>query len=260
MSSEIELVDNPDGLSDFKKVDDLYEICTSCNNKMKTYTTFEWFYSFWSTSDNSQLKKCNNSSHNHANIQCISCCQKEECTKYKSFCEKMNELSELVKRNNDGRCRHCRYDFYNNHKEYGICHICYGRFCVNGFYESSRQYQYVFSGDNVIEKFMICRRCWDDSDKKLFNREPIWEPDANANHCQYDNCNNTFGYILGDSLRHHCRGCGIIICSKHCKPSYIAYTNKMENTCPSCFKKANVIYNGNYNNLYKDTDCKYRKI
>jgi len=259
----MDLPDNLRGFSDFQQ-DHAFslETCASCKRKVKAETTLEWICSFWLSNDRIYFQKCTNSQHNHYNsIRCTDCCNRDEYQAHKDCYDKLQELDDLVKKNNDGRCKHCRSEFHSKHIEYGVCHTCYGRFCPYGFYGSSMQYQYRFSDDKTIkEKFMICKVCWNDANKKRFDKEPTWTSNADSTHCQYRNCTNTFGYILGDSLRHHCRGCGIMICSTHCHPSYINYTNKMENTCPTCFEQANVVYKGEYDDLYKDHNYKYRKL
>ena len=244
--SDKEFFDSFTGLSDFDRNNNTMETCSECHKHVKADTTLDWLYSFWSTPKGLYVQKCTDGYHHHQNIiKCVHCCAKDKYQKNIDHQKRLNEFNTLVKMKDNGKCKHCRSKFSSNHKEHDVCHTCYGRFCTDGFYESPRQYQYKFSTDkSIIEKFMICKICWDDSVKKNLSVVPTWTPDADVTHCQYDGCTRTFGYIFGDSLRHHCRGCGIIICSTHCKTSYIAYNNQPGNTCPTCFEQANVTHKG----------------
>ncbi|GIY15623.1 zinc finger FYVE domain-containing protein 9 [Caerostris darwini] len=60
--------------------------------------------------------------------------------------------------------------------------------------------------------------------------KPYWIPDANALNCMH--CNMKFTVI---KRRHHCRGCGKVLCSRCCnQKAYLSYLNKEDRICQPC--------------------------
>ncbi|ESO96251.1 hypothetical protein LOTGIDRAFT_174933 [Lottia gigantea] len=62
-------------------------------------------------------------------------------------------------------------------------------------------------------------------------RAPRWIPDESATICM--RCDASFTTFR---RRHHCRGCGWVICSKCCKKAPLEYLdNKIEKVCQKCY-------------------------
>ncbi|GFV83067.1 zinc finger FYVE domain-containing protein 9 [Trichonephila clavipes] len=60
--------------------------------------------------------------------------------------------------------------------------------------------------------------------------KPYWIPDAEALNCMH--CGVKFTVI---KRRHHCRGCGKVLCSRCCnQKAYLSYLNKEDRICQPC--------------------------
>ncbi|XP_055928469.1 zinc finger FYVE domain-containing protein 9-like isoform X1 [Argiope bruennichi] len=60
--------------------------------------------------------------------------------------------------------------------------------------------------------------------------KPYWIPDAEAMNCMH--CGMKFTVI---KRRHHCRGCGKVLCSRCCnQKAYLSYLNKEDRICQPC--------------------------
>ena len=79
--------------------------------------------------------------------------------------------------------------------------------------------------------------CEETNDKMSFgSKAPLWLPDSSVTMCQ--DCAEPFGMMR---RRHHCRGCGQIICAGCSRQKvFLPYLNREDRVCNSCLARSKV--------------------
>ncbi|KAF5284252.1 hypothetical protein FQR65_LT00252 [Abscondita terminalis] len=71
-----------------------------------------------------------------------------------------------------------------------------------------------------------------DIDTSLGREAPLWIPDSDADNCLH--CDTKFTVI---KRRHHCRACGLVLCSKCCNKKYrLEYLDSEARVCLRCYE------------------------
>ena len=99
-------------------------------------------------------------------------------------------------------------------------------------YINEEQMEVVEFAKNVAKRQFATKSTPTAVDRRSVLAKAPWQPSESVLKCML--CEGAFGWI---NRKHHCRNCGIVVCS-HCSPNkqYIAAYQSMQRVCKKCFR------------------------